>query len=429
MLAACILAWVGFSKSVKGAFDAVFKATAFIWFLYIIFVELLNFHFENLPQILYLCILGAAFIYALLLIKMPEIPLVTALLNTLIIIIGLYAAWLSWADVSLWMIMISGQIIFSLLAFFTDKSVHDGQRPGITRSLLPLIIFPWAFAVAKTMDGPMYFIAACFIVGSAIFASIQAQIFCPKDRLWSYTLSPVGFVIFGGGLLYTTLLHIQPGFWPVMLDGLLLVYVLISCRWMIVTKNKDASFFGLFCLITTITFMQSVLLRVFGSENKAYMTFMDLWTMRLPALVSLSWVIIGASLCVYSNRKQSRSLWSSGALLLGVATLKLVIFDFGSLDQLGNIIAMILSGAVFMGLAWFVPIPPKVKPLMVEKTAASTKPSFVFRRNRGDSRQWVWVVTVIAILFLVHHCSNPVSYDYKSSIRGYQNSTEGVLSR
>lgn len=388
-----------------------YAGVALVYFLIAMLLALLTLHFENRPQIFYLGILVAAFVYTLWLIRMPASSLITISLNVLVILSGLYVAGLTWSEWMLWCIMIAGQIIFSLMAFFSDKHGHNGKTcANITRSFLPFILFPWALAVANTMQGPADYITACFVAGSALFASIQAQIFCSKERLWPNTLSPAGFILFGGGLLYTTLLHIERGFWPVMLDILLLAYVGLSCRWMLVNKNKDRAFFVLFGLVTSVTFTQSLFLRIFGPDEQTSMSIMDLSAMYLPALVSLWWVIIGTSFCVYSQRIQSRILWSLGALLLAIATIKLVIFDFGSLDQLGNIIAMILSGAVFMGLAWFVPIPPGVKKSVVTHERDS--------RAFSGLRQLFWVVMIISILFLLHHCgSTPVEYGYQSLIK------------
>lgn len=409
MLIACMLIWVGINKHKNEVIEQVFKVTACFWFMYILFFEIVNLHLQNLPQILYIGILVASALYVFWLTRNPGSSLITTLLSALIIITGLYAAKSPWSVYSLWIIILSGQIIFSFIAFYSERQTNNGENnASITRSLLPVILFPWAFALAKTIEGPENYIAACFIVSSALFASVQAQYFCPKGRIWPNTLTPLGIMIFGSGLLYTTLLHIEHGLWPLILDLLLLTYLLISCHWVLINKNKDAFFFVLFCLITVTTFIQSVFLRIFGPENHTYLTIMDLGTMHLPALVSLSWIIIGASLCVVSNRIQSRTLWSSGVLLLGLATLKLIFFDFGSLEQLGNIIAMILSGGVFMGLAWFVPIPPKSNK---ETDITLTTHSPPVNDRKGYSRQWLWILAAIIILFsLYNNVSNRHSY-------------------
>ena len=131
---------------------------------------------------------------------------------------------------------------------------------------------------------------------------------------------------------------------------------------------------------------------------------MNLWAMRFPALISLSWVIIGTSLCLVASRINSRLMWSSGAFLLIIAALKLIFFDFSSLDQVGNIIAMILSGAMFMGLAWLAPIPPKTKTLAPLKHA-SPEDSQSFDNIPHQPKIWLWIAVIAVILFTMNYCS------------------------
>jgi len=50
-----------------------------------------------------------------------------------------------------------------------------------------------------------------------------------------------------------------------------------------------------------------------------------------------------------------------GAMLLVAAAVKLILLDFGSLGQLGNILAMIAAGGVFLLVAWLAPFPPREK--------------------------------------------------------------------
>jgi hypothetical protein len=50
-------------------------------------------------------------------------------------------------------------------------------------------------------------------------------------------------------------------------------------------------------------------------------------------------------------RKQSRTLWSLGAFLLAAASVKLILFDFGSPGQIGNILATMAVGGVFLLVA------------------------------------------------------------------------------
>jgi uncharacterized membrane protein len=100
-----------------------------------------------------------------------------------------------------------------------------------------------------------------------------------------------------------------------------------------------------------------MLLRLMGPPGT--LTILALNQMLLPAVVSLLWASIGALLSWLSTRNQSRTLWSLGAFLLVTAALKLILLDFGSLGQIGNILAMLAAGGVFMLVAWLAPFPPR----------------------------------------------------------------------
>ena len=43
--------------------------------------------------------------------------------------------------------------------------------------------------------------------------------------------------------------------------------------------------------------------------------------------------------------------------LLVLAALKVVLVDFSGLGELGNIVAVIAAGLVFLGVAWLAPMP------------------------------------------------------------------------
>ena len=131
--------------------------------------------------------------------------------------------------------------------------------------------------------------------------------------------------------------------------------------------------------------------------------------MLWPAFVSLLWAAIGAALTWVSTRNRSRTLWSLGAVLLVAAAAKLILLDFGSLGQIGNIIAMMAAGGVFLLVAWLAPFPPRPEHEPTRQPAAHATPSAAQKppprpsaphRDASDmSRGWIWIlVVVIAIL-------------------------------
>jgi hypothetical protein len=105
--------------------------------------------------------------------------------------------------------------------------------------------------------------------------------------------------------------------------------------------------------------LQAMLLRWFGPPG--ILSVADLSRMALPAMVSLMWATLGGGMCWWSTRIASRTLWGLGSTLLVLSAVKLVLFDFGSLGQLANIIAVLLAGVVFLVVAWVAPIPPKAR--------------------------------------------------------------------
>ena len=89
------------------------------------------------------------------------------------------------------------------------------------------------------------------------------------------------------------------------------------------------------------------------------MTVADVFDLQWPAVISLFWSSLGAALTIVARNVRSRALWSAGAIVLVACAVKLVLFDFGSLGQLANILALIAAGLVFMLVSWLAPLPPK----------------------------------------------------------------------
>ena len=133
--------------------------------------------------------------------------------------------------------------------------------------------------------------------------------------------------------------------------------------------------------------------------------YFEIWPNLEPTYLSLTLVIIGAVLCFAASRINSRFAWSTGVFLLSVAAIKLVFFDFGSLDQIGSIIAMILSGVVFMGLAWVAPIPPKTKTATPKEELKSTTAIRPISLTVSHFMILLAVVVVSCTLYLLYYHS------------------------
>jgi hypothetical protein len=148
----------------------------------------------------------------------------------------------------------------------------------------------------------------------------------------------------------------------------------------------SAAFFGYVAIAAVATVSAAMLLRLIGPPGP--LTILALNDMLLPAVVSLLWAAIGAGLAWLSTRKRSRLLWSLGAVLMVAAALKLILFDFGSLGQIANILAMMAAGGVFLLVAWLAPFPPKAEP---------EPPSEATRQTEAGHRGWLWVAGALLV--------------------------------
>jgi hypothetical protein len=164
-------------------------------------------------------------------------------------------------------------------------------------------------------------------------------------------------VAFAALLLYETLFHIEREVWAVAFELIGLLYLVETASFLAKTGSRYASLSGYVALGAAASVSAAMLLRLMGPPGT--LTIIALNDMLLPAVVSLLWAMIGGSLTWVSTRNRSRTLWSLGAMLLVAAAVKLILFDFGSLGQLGNILATLAAGGVFLLVAWLAPFPPR----------------------------------------------------------------------
>jgi uncharacterized membrane protein len=191
-------------------------------------------------------------------------------------------------------------------------------------------------------------------------------------------------------------------------EVLAVAYLVITLRFLLASNNRDATFFTGVTVISVIAVCAAMLLRLIGPEGT--LTIFALNDMLLPAVVSLFWAGVGAAMTWQSTLRKSRKLWSLGAVFLVVAAVKLVLFDFGSLGQLGNIIAMIAAGGVFLLVAWLAPFPPKPERETSHADKAKNSRS-ALRGSAGSSsataqsvdsgRVWLWIVLGLIAVFIL----------------------------
>lgn len=76
---------------------------------------------------------------------------------------------------------------------------------------------------------------------------------------------------------------------------------------------------------------------------------------------SLLWTMIAMGLMLFAHRRQERSPWLAGAVLLGVVVAKLVMVDMSKVEGVARIVAFIGVGLLMLLIGYFVPLPPRAQ--------------------------------------------------------------------
>jgi hypothetical protein len=353
------------------AMAPIFLMFGTTWLITALVRELARLEFVYLTQISYLAVIVAIAIYGGVaeLRSRPPNRMAVALFGVALLVSGALSSS-EFSPTFLIPLMLAGQILYSLLALQCDRDPDNESAGAGARSALPVLILPWAIAFNAHLAKPHVDVVYTLLVSSALFASLQAQWLLRRARVWPNWLSPVGFVIFGALLLYESLFHIERQGWAVAFELIGLIYVMETARFLSLSESPDARLYEYAAIVAVASVSAAMLLRLMGPPGT--LNILDLNRMLLPAVVSLLWAAIGALLSWLSARNRSRTMWSLGAFLLAAAALKLILLDFGSLGQIGNILAMLAAGGVFLLVAWLAPFPPAAA---TASDAAGTSPA------------------------------------------------------
>jgi uncharacterized membrane protein len=337
----------------------IFILYAATWLLVTLARELVRLQFEHIAELFHLVTLAGlciGLIVSWLRNDTPRRP--TLWIAAVILLVTETASASDFPEQYLVPLMLSGQILFSLLALACDRTEPgDADAAAIVRSALPVLLLPWAMRLAQFWLAPRGEVALTLLAISTLLASQQAQWFTPRNRAWLDWFSPVGFMLFGIALFNETLFRIERQPWAVAFELITLAYLVQTARHLLINGNRYAVRFAYAATAAIATVSAAMLLRLIGPPG--ILTIFALNEMLSPALVSLLWALIGGILMWLSTRNRSRMLWSVGAVLMLTAALKFILLDFGSLGQITNILAMIGAGAVFLLVAWLAPFPPK----------------------------------------------------------------------
>ena len=244
---------------------------------------------------------------------------------------------------------------------FAGSSRERDDSAMLLLFALPVIAATWTVGLHALTDDSAGFRLLCVVS----FATLAMCLFATRiewlDERWTRRALPALFWFNTYLLGAITLCYIARGMWPALYEWSTLLLLATLC-WLLRTSDQT-QWRGIATLIGAALVVQATLLRVLtpALAHREVMSVLDVTAMSLPAVLSLVWAMLGAALAYWSGRTAIRSTWTAGSALMAVAAGKLVLLDFGSLGDLGNILALIAAGGVFMAVAWLVPIPPRAR--------------------------------------------------------------------
>jgi uncharacterized membrane protein len=356
------------------------------WAALALLAELLRLQIDFLPQLVYGLVLALALCAAAAGRRGPLRGAWGAMLLLVLFACGWWAAADAGIACALAYLALTPCVLLALAWAGREGSAKGaGEHAAATAlAMLPFALLPWLRSVAGLAGLEEAYFEAAVATAGAIAAALAGRVWLPSSARWHGHFKALHFALVALAVLYASVFHIERGPWPVAFDMCALTYLMLL--WVGQADARvpfrfapGAAVVAAFALV-----LQAMVLRVFGPPG--VMTAADIDRIALPAVLSLMWAVFGATLAWWGARGKSRHHWSAGAVLLAVAACKLVFFDFASFGQLGNIVALIAAGLVFMAVAWFAPMPP------AQADAAA--------KGKGGSGAAIWIGALVAAFLL-----------------------------
>ncbi len=90
----------------------------------------------------------------------------------------------------------------------------------------------------------------------------------------------------------------------------------------------------------------------------------------VQASLSVFWAFLALSAMVYATRSARRAVWMTGAALMAVVVVKLVLVDLERLSGIERIVSFIGVGVLMLVIGYFSPVPPKKKEEVIARRGA-----------------------------------------------------------
>lgn len=375
LIGAGLLMWAGhICARIRQSLDSLLWSVGIGWALIALGSELLRADLLDVALLAHWSLLIVAFVLACIARVPDTISPMRPAVPIAVLVTGVWAASAA-PEIIGWISLCAAPVALICLAIgFRLRDESPDSTSVMSGILAPVVAAVWAMQVGETQDLTTPRFALSIAAVTALSVVVLAQGALRRTRDWLGAVSDVYAGAFLLALFGSTTFWISRSLWAVVLECVSLAGLL----WLLRAQARVAPlprWVGPLTAIAAVLFSQAQLLRWLGPPGP--LSMFSILDMRLPTLLSLFWAGTGAALTIFAKARASRALWIAGSVFLVASTVKIILFDFGSLGQLGNIFAVIAAGLVFLLVGWLAPMPP---PASEAELAPDT------RRRSGDSQ-------------------------------------------
>ena len=366
VVAVAIITWCAWLRSRQAAgYGRLLYAIAAVLLFESVIIELLRWHLRITAEFVHVlaaaAVAGAAY-------RIERWSAAARVASAATLLLWLSAAWAASNTAqhmplfALALIAIDVAVLgYAAQRFSGGSKEHDATAMSLLFAL-PLLAASWNIGFHPLLDDSAGFRLLCVTTLTTLAMVLFASRLPWVDERWSRHALPAMFWFDAYLLGALTLCYIARGSWPAVYEWS--AFALLATLCWLQREGEGADGRGIATLIGGALMLQAQLLRLLtpALSSREVMNVLDVTAMSLPAVLSLIWAVLGAALAYWGGRSGKRGTWTAGSTLMALAAGKLVLVDFGSLGDLGNILALIAAGGVFMAVAWAVPMPPRATP-------------------------------------------------------------------
>jgi uncharacterized membrane protein len=356
VIGAALLMFAGhICRSIRNSLDTLLWSVGIAWLLIAVGSEVMRWHLISLPVLVHWVFLaGAAFLAATKLRPrlLPEalFAVVAGVLVTTSWAAAVSPATISWVSLAVAPLVL---VWLSIRRAGADPATRTGRL--LAAATAPIVAGLWAIHGGELIGIHQAQFALCAMAAAAVLIVGLSAVAYARSEDWRAAAIRIYAASFAVALALATTIAISRSEWAITLE----VLSLAGLALVVWTETADAPaprWVAPGCALGLGLALQANLLRWLGPAGA--LSIGDITHMRLTGLVSLLWASLGALVTIWAKQRASRALWIAGATLLVAAAVKFVLFDFGALGQLGNILAVIAAGVVFLLVGWLAPMPP-----------------------------------------------------------------------